>query len=118
MPPKKRQIRIDKLSKEMHPTQRIVRAVKFAEHKKTQPLSASLPKEELGLLIWVIRRQQQSSLDRFAASLNISPETLIALEAGILPGPRLCEILPAILDKMGVSLSKLAETLQKKKPEL
>ncbi len=106
---------IKKLSKNTHPTQRILQAIRMAElenqfEQKTAPLSLLI--EDLGLIIGIIRRQKDFSIDELAARITIPPETLLALEAGILPCLQVCEILPSVLVGMDISLKKIAREIQ------
>ena len=105
------------LSKNTHPAQRILQAIKTAEDehqlggRETSPVTLIV--EDMGIVIGVIRREKEYSRDKLAAQIGVSPEILFALEAGILHPLRFCEVLPSVLEAIGIPLHKLAETLRK-----
>ena len=107
---------IKKLSKNTHPTQKILRAIKTAEAEDqldSQSILMSTLIEDLGLVIGVIRRQKDLSIDELGIRINIPSEVLLALETGILPCLQVCEILPSLLAGMDISLKKIAKGIEK-----
>jgi DNA-binding XRE family transcriptional regulator len=111
----KRQKKI-KLSKNMHPTKKILQAVKIGEDRdkiKQNSSSSFLIIEELGILIGIIRRKKEYSREKLASRIGILPEALFALEAGILHPLHFCEVLPLVLEAIDIPLHKLAENLRK-----
>ena len=102
------------VSKRTHPAQRIIEAIKIAESEnqpeKNNALLSTL--EDLGLIIGIIRRQKNFSMDELAAHVNIPPEALLALEAGILSCSQVCETLPSVLTGMGISLKKIEKGMR------
>ncbi|MBT3322852.1 MAG: helix-turn-helix transcriptional regulator [Anaerolineae bacterium] len=104
------------MSQNTHPTQRILQTIKAVEDEHQQwretPV-VSLLVEELGVLIGVIRRQKKYSRDKLAVQMGISPEVLFALEAGILHPIQCCEVLPSVLEVLGIPSQKLVEILRK-----
>ena len=67
----------------------------------------------MGILIGIIRRQKEYSQEKLALQIGILPEVLFALEAGILHPLRFCEVLPSVLEAIGIPLHKIAEILRK-----
>lgn len=102
-----------RLIKNMHPAQKILRAIKIAEIKAPPKMATSAPVEELGIMLRLIRKRKGERLDEFSARINVSPENLFALEAGILPSEKLFELLPFVLKGIGIPPEMVVEELKK-----
>jgi hypothetical protein len=61
------------------------------------------PEEQVGILFNIIRRRKNLSLERLASLTGYKIEELIAFEAGLLKRLRICEMLPALAEIVGVN---------------
>ena len=69
--------------------------------------------EELGIAINILRRSKKMDLNLLASQIPCNVEELIALEAGFLPCARVCKLLPAVAQYLGVNIyDYVPETLQ------
>jgi DNA-binding XRE family transcriptional regulator len=96
------------LSTRDHPAQILIRAAELAPAKDRrcgQSVEAPTPAEELGLTIGLIRRRKNLSVYDLASKAGCSAETIIALEAGILPTERVVQLLLPILRGLGIRLN-------------
>lgn len=98
-----------------HPAEKILQAIQLAEGTMQRENQALLMREiieEIGILLLLLRNKNGESIQQFSSRLQISPDLLLAFELGILPREKICEILPTLIRKSGVSLRPIRKKLQ------
>jgi len=93
----------------------LIRAADWArERGQVRPVSdVPAPEEQIGILFNTIRRREKFTLDKLANKSGFEIEELVAFEAGLLPGLRMCEMLPVLAKSVGFSHEELLQQLQK-----
>ena len=87
-----------------HPARQLKRAAQAAGHKDERDLFRDDPlsEERLGIAIGLIRRRKNITIENLAQKAGCELEILIALEAGILEPQTIHNILPRIVDELGI----------------
>lgn len=87
------------------PVNQLIRTADWVRARgQIRPISDDpAPEENVGILFNIIRRRKNLSLERLASLTGYKIEELIAFEAGLLKRLRMCEMLPALAETVGVN---------------
>ncbi len=92
-----------------HKLDRLIRAARWVRGRgQVRPLTEDPTAEEsLGILFNIARRRRHISLESLAIQTGFQLEELVAFEMGLVPRPRVCEMLPQIAATMGIRIDDL-----------
>lgn len=97
-------------SDKMMTVQHLIRAADLARARGYRCATGNDPTklEELGIAINMLRRSRKIDLGVLASQIPCKIEEIIALEAGLLPFERVCQLLPFVALHLGVCLDAYA----------
>ena len=109
-------INVQEPTKESQVVNRLIRTADWVRVRgQIRPISAvPAPEEQIGILINILRRSQDCSVEQLAVRCGYEVEELIAFEAGLLPRRRVLEMLPNLARNVGFADKDLLQILHTK----
>lgn len=99
----------DRNPSDSHQVNLLIRAADLVrERGEVRPISdVPVIEESVGIIYNQVRRRRKISLERIARATGFAVEEIVAFEAGLLPRPHMCEMLPNLAREVGVEFESL-----------